>query len=127
MKLLIVDDDLSVLNTLVSAFSFKSEDFEVFSSKNGFDAGCKAMEIRPDLIVLDICLPGANGYDVCRQVKEKCGVVKVISITGYDSADYRQRMKDAGADAYYVKPLEIEEFVRAAGAMFKKIVTFEVG
>jgi DNA-binding response OmpR family regulator len=127
IKVLIVEDDLDVLNTLVGAFRKKPDDFEVYTSTNGFEAGCKACEIHPNLIVLDIRLPGVSGDEICAQVKEKCDLVKVIGITGYDSEEYRQKMKEAGADAYYVKPFDIEEFVKAAGAMFEKVVTFKVG
>ena len=116
-----------VLNTIVEGFEKKTDDFEIFTSTDGFDAGCKVCEIRPDLIVLDIFLPGVKGFEVCRKAKEKCGSVKIISITGFDSEENKKKIMEAGADAYFAKPFDIKEIVKTAEKMFQKVVTYRVG
>jgi CheY-like chemotaxis protein len=68
---------------------------------------------RPDLLVSDLGLPGMDGYEVCRQFRERgLGVPRIIAMTGYGQERDRQRAKSAGFDAHAVKPVEFAELAR---------------
>jgi CheY-like chemotaxis protein len=72
------------------------------------EAGVKAMEFKPGLVILDLIMPGMDGFEVCRRIKENSGTshIKILAITGYDTDENRERIIEAGADGYLAKPLE---------------------
>ncbi len=110
-KILIVDDDANIL-FLIS---------EVLT-RNGYEplmaySGASALELvknhRPELVVLDIMMPGIDGFEVCRAIKADPGLaaVKIILLTAkIESADIQAGIA-AGADAYFTKPFKIAELL----------------
>lgn len=110
-KVLIVDDDESVLDVLKSGLEKQNQHLDIHTAKDGFQAGHLVREIIPDLVVLDIFLPGVDGYEVCRMIKEKHKGTRVIAITGYGSEEVEKKIMAAGADMYLRKPFEIEDLM----------------
>lgn len=90
---------------------------EVRIARNGLEAVELASKFRPDLIFLDIGLPGLNGYDACRRIREQSlgDGLMVVALTGWGQAEDKQRSKDAGFDHHLVKPFDL--------AMLEKIIT----
>lgn len=88
-------------------------EYEVTLQENGAQAMSAAVETGPDLILLDINLPGMNGYDVCRLLKgdARTREIPVIFLTGLDTGPEKVKGFEAGADDYIVKPFYPEELV----------------
>ncbi|MCF8138696.1 MAG: response regulator, partial [Desulfotignum sp.] len=84
------------------------------TAKDGFDAGMKIMTFKPGLVILDLIMPGMDGFEVCRQIKANPDTahIKVLAVTGYDSEENRQKILSEGADAYLAKPLFKEELMQ---------------
>ncbi len=111
-RVLIVDDDEAVLESLSELL--KSEGFDVETSNSGFDAGAKIAGRRPDVILLDIKMPGMDGFQVCRQLRsqEATRRVPVIAITVLGERSEVNRMLEAGVTDYLRKPLDPKRLIR---------------
>jgi len=111
-KILIVDDDLQVQKLLTVMLSYKKYETETASS--GFEAGTKVVKFKPGLIILDLFMPEMSGFEVCRQIKkhQETSYIKILALTGYDSKTTREKIMEAGADDYMVKPVEKDVLLR---------------
>ncbi len=108
-KILVIDDEPEVGNLVKDICAEKFHDTEVKIVYDGFTAGRILSEYLPDLIILDLMLPGINGFGVCRQIRtsEYLKGVKILAVTGYDTTENRERIISSGADDYLAKPLEV--------------------
>src|SRR4030065_884187 len=68
-KILFVDDDKIIVETIVQALEEDEHGFEMISASDGFEAGLQVSHFRPDLVILDIMMPDINGYEVCQKIK----------------------------------------------------------
>jgi excisionase family DNA binding protein len=109
-RILIVDDEPSVVTFIESALRLVGT-YELATATDGFDAGQQVVAFEPDLIILDIMLPGMDGFEVCTRVKTDptTAHVKILAVTGFATEDNIQRILHAGADDYLGKPLKIRE------------------
>jgi len=110
-RILAVDDEPKVLAVIKKRLEFAG--YEVITAADGPDGLQKARSERPDLIVLDLILPGLNGYQVCRLLKGDRGFsdIPVLMLTARSQEkDISEGLK-AGADAYMTKPYDPEEFL----------------
>ena len=100
--------------------SLGAEGFEVRSAADGGRALAMAEKEAPDLVVLDVTMPGLSGIDVCRRLREKglCG--GVLMLTARDAVEDRVRGLDAGADDYVVKPFAVAEVVARLHALTRR-------
>jgi PAS domain S-box-containing protein len=107
--ILIVDDDPIVRETLSRLLSREGYDLSI--AVNGTEALDKAPEITPDLILLDVMMPGMDGFEVCRRLRAAPLLVKVpiIMLTGLDDRDSRLTGLQAGADDFIAKPVDWTE------------------
>jgi len=108
-KLLIVEDNIVILT--MQKQIFEMEGYEIATAQDGIDALKKVKEERPEVVLLDVNIPGMNGFEVCRQIKAdpdlaEC-IVVMISAVYYSDEDARKGMA-MGADAYFTKPYENE-------------------
>ncbi len=112
-RVLIVDDDLMIRKTLSQTlFNYK---YETETAGNGFEAGIKTVQFKPDLITLDLIMPGMmDGFAVCRYLKNDptTSGVKILILTGYDTEENRDKIMEAGADDFLVKPIEVDLLIR---------------
>ena len=118
-KILIIEDDPDVRN--LTEFILR-DDYEVTSSEDGRHGIEKAMQERPDLILLDIYMAGLSGFEVCRMLKEKpeTASIPVIMLT---AGAQRQEVSEgyaSGADDYIIKPFEPEELVERIESLLHK-------
>lgn len=106
-KILIVDDEKKFSNLLKKYF--EKNNFVVEMAFDGWDAGLKAAQFMPSIIILDIALPGINGMEVCKNLKEnpKTASIKVVAISG-DLRHSEKVILDAGADIYFTKPVDFD-------------------
>lgn len=105
-KLLVVDDDLSTCDFLKDFF--EKTDFQVFVANDGEKALSIVKKKRPDIILLDIKMPGPSGIKVLEQIKEIDKKVKVIMMTGIDEEVVIKLAEEYGATGYIVKPFSLE-------------------
>lgn len=105
-KILIVDDDPSIQKLLNKMLSSSGYSVEVAS--DGFEAGVKTMQFKPDLMILDLFMPRMDGFEVCKQIKEnsRTSHIKILAYTGHDTQESKDRIMKLGADGYLVKPVE---------------------
>jgi CheY-like chemotaxis protein len=82
---------------------------EVRLAHDGASALAAARELRPDLVLLDIGLPGMNGYEVAKRLRAEASgrSMRIVAVSGYGGAEDRERAKAAGFDAHLVKPVEL--------------------
>jgi putative two-component system response regulator len=110
-KILIVDDELSARTGLAKLLS--REGFEVSQAGDGQSALAACASFRPDLILLDIVMPGMDGFEVCRRVKAapETRLTPVVLITGLSATEDRIRGINAGADDLLSKPIDFNELL----------------
>jgi len=109
---LVVDDNEDAANTL--AMILKMEDHEVDTAYSGAQALEHIGEFRPDVVLLDIGLPGLDGYGVAEKIREKYGKlgIQLIAITGYGQEADRIRTREAGFVHHLVKPVDFADLRR---------------
>jgi len=115
--LLLADDSVTIQK--VVGISFASEDIAITTVDNGDDAVAKAREMRPDMVLADVVMPGKSGYEVCEAIKSDLqrGAIPVLLLTGTFEAFDEARAQAAGADGHITKPFEAQALVeRARGA-----------
>lgn len=112
-RILVVDDDPAVVELIQDVLSADAR-FEVRAVNNGFGAGMLAKEYHPELIILDVMLPDINGKAVCELIRSDPTMadIKIVTISGMVEEDKIQELRDAGADDFMHKPLDIDELVR---------------
>jgi two-component system response regulator MprA len=117
-RVLIVEDDAPVRRMLER--SLGAEGFEVRAAADGGAALAMAEDSAPDLVVLDVAMPGLTGIDVCRRLRDKGLTGGVLMLTARDAIGDRVRGLDAGADDYVVKPFAIDEVVARLHALGRR-------
>lgn len=107
---LVVDDEEDVVESLVTRIRGLRPDIEVLSAVNGFDAGGLIQKHRPALVLLDIRMPGVNGIDVCRSIKEnpETRATRVVGVTATTRHTEIEALYEAGAEDVLIKPLRRE-------------------
>lgn len=117
-RVLIVEDDAPVRRMLER--SLAAEGFDVESAGDGGTALARAEAATPDLVVLDVSMPGMDGFDVCRRLRERGMTGGVLMLTARDAVAERVRGLEAGADDYVVKPFAIDEVVARLRALGRR-------
>ena len=108
IKILLVDDEPNILQFL--ELGLQNEGFEVRSAQDGMSAIALLKEFQPHVAILDVMMPGMDGFEVCRMIK-KTENVAVIMLTAKDEVDDRVKGLKLGADDYMVKPFSFEELL----------------
>jgi two-component system, OmpR family, response regulator MprA len=116
-KILVIDDDKSITSFLRRALGYSGYSVDV---KESGQVGLQsALESPPDLVVLDIMMPGLDGYEVCRRLRA-AGDVPILMLTAKDEIRDRVRGLDVGADDYLVKPFALEELQARIRALLRR-------
>ncbi|MGZ5182134.1 MAG: response regulator [Ramlibacter sp.] len=114
-RILVVDDLMASAETLMTLLEM--EGFEVQIANDGMSALKIAQEFRPDVVLLDIGLPGMNGFEVAHQLRSQPASrdALLIALTGYGEAESRSRSAQAGFDFHMVKPADVELLLKMIG------------
>ena len=115
--LLVVDDDPKITSLLRRALS--TEGYEVRTANNGSDGLARVRERQPDLVVLDLLMPGMGGLEVCRRLREESDL-PILILTAKDETEDRVQGLDSGADDYLVKPFALEELLARVRALLRR-------
>jgi DNA-binding response OmpR family regulator len=116
-KILIVEDDANLLETL--AYNLRKEQYEVVTAADGETALQLAKNENPDLILLDIMLPGLNGLEVCRILRKEM-TVPVLMLTARNEEIDKIMGLEIGADDYMTKPFSMRELLARIRAMIRR-------
>lgn len=109
-KILIVDDDAALLDTLWEALTWDGR-YKVEVAQDGYEGLIKVGSFAPQLLVLDIRMPGLNGFQVCRRVKADPATraIRILAISGHAVPQTREQIFEAGADGFLEKPIKLDE------------------
>ena len=117
-KILVVDDEVSLQETL--AYNLKKQGYEVQTTGDGTEALDLAREMDPDLIILDVMLPGLDGFEICRILRREMST-PVLMLTARDDEIDRVVGLEVGADDYMAKPFSMRELVARVKAMLRRV------
>ena len=106
-KILIVDDDREMVASIRRILKLRNYS-EFCVAYDGFSAGQKFSEFNPDLIILDIKMPGLDGFEVCAYIRGNLANarVKILAMSGLDDPDVKEKILQLGADDYLAKPFD---------------------
>ena len=117
-RVLVVDDEPPVRDALERALSL--EGYEVDLAEDGGQALKKVAIEEPDVIVLDVLMPGVDGLETCRRLRAEGHGLPVLMLTARDAVSDRVDGLDAGADDYLVKPFALEELLARLRALMRR-------
>jgi DNA-binding response OmpR family regulator len=117
-KILIVEDELTLQETL--AYNLKNQGYSVDTASDGKTAIEKARLINPDLILLDIMLPGIDGFEVCRILRQEINT-PILMLTARDDEIDRVVGLEVGADDYLTKPFSMRELLARVKALLRRV------
>ena len=124
LRVLLVDDEEEFVETL--ADRLKLRDLEASTAHNGEEALSVVKKEEPDVIVLDLKMPGIDGIEVLRRVKKAYPAVEVIILTGHGSEKDEEAARSLGAFDYIKKPVDLDKLVpRIQNAFKKRLKTLE--
>ena len=117
-RLLVVDDEPSILELLSVSLRFAG--FEVATATNGADALNRVRDFAPDLLVLDVMMPGLDGFAVASTLRSRGDRVPVVFLTAKDATEDRVQGLTLGGDDYVTKPFSLEEVVARIRAVLRR-------
>ena len=118
-RILVVDDDATVLKEVSEIL--EDEGFEIIQGTDGKQALALVRDETPDLVVMDVEMPGMGGHEACRIIKanEKFGFIPIILVTARDDIHTKVEGLELGADDYLIKPLNRPELVARVKSMLR--------
>jgi DNA-binding response OmpR family regulator len=118
-RILVIEDDRAILRGLVD--NLKYESYEVLSATDGTEGYAMVREQKPDLVILDLMLPGMSGYELCRKMREKGDVTPILMLTARGEEMDRVLGLDLGADDYVTKPFSVPELMARVRALLRRV------
>jgi len=125
-KILVVDDEPEVVEFFKDLLADQFP-HQLQSASDGFSAGRLVQIFLPDLVILDLLLPGIDGFQVCQMIRKdpETSSTKILAVTGYDSLDIKEKIIQSGADDYLGKPLEyqatLDKIIKLLGVRLKGV------
>ena len=116
--LLVVDDEPNIVELLSASLRFAG--YDVSTAANGSEALRKAKEVDPDLVVLDVMMPGLDGFDVVRRLRAEDRHVPVLFLTARDAVEDKVKGLQTGGDDYVTKPFSLDELVARVRALLRR-------
>jgi two-component system, OmpR family, response regulator RpaA len=107
-RVLVVDDEAGIRDVIAESFARRSTPYDVMTAADGFEAGRLVATFRPDVVLLDLRMPGLDGFQVCRTIKgdSETASTVVIAMTGYHTQETEARILECGALRCLCKPIE---------------------
>ena len=117
-RVLVVEDDITLRETV--AYSLGKDGYEVLSAEDGYAALETARREQPDLLLLDVMLPGLDGFEVCRILRKETSVPILMLTARSDEVD-RVVGLEMGADDYLTKPFSMRELMARVKALLRRV------
>jgi len=116
-KILIVDDDEQLVEFMVEILSTHYDDIEIETAADGFEAGLKVKSFHPSIVLLDLMMPGIDGFSVCSKLKSDpmTKAVRIIIVSGFLSDENISKALSAGAESCLAKPVNPEKLFKVLG------------
>jgi len=107
-RVLVVDDEAGIRDVIAESLARRSVPYDVMTAADGFEAGRLVATFRPDVVLLDLRMPGLDGFQVCRTIKgdSETAATVVIAMTGYHTVETEARIVECGAVRCLSKPIE---------------------
>ena len=118
-RVLIVEDEQSIVDIL--SFNLTKEGYDTIEALDGPTGLQLALEQNPDLVLLDLMLPGMSGFDVCRQIRQAGSTVPIVMLTAREEEDDKVRGLELGADDYITKPFKNRELMARVKANIRRM------
>lgn len=114
-RILVVEDDRQFAMFIAEVISDMDRKLEVFVAYDGFDAGRQIQKFHPEIVLMDLMLPGMDGFSVCERLKQdpETRAMRVIAMTGYYSSENVERILSLGAETCLQKPFSAEDLISA--------------
>jgi two-component system, OmpR family, response regulator RpaA len=121
-RVLVVDDEATIREVIAESLARRSNPYEVMTAADGFEAGRLVATFRPDLVLLDLRMPGLDGFQVCRTIKAdpETSSTIVIAMTGYHTPETEARIVECGAVRCLSKPIEPSAVGTVIDAIFEQ-------
>jgi DNA-binding response OmpR family regulator len=116
-RILLIDDDIHLLEVMQYAFS--QVGYQVYTATDGQMGLRQLFEHQPDVVILDLIMPGMDGWETCRKIRE-VSTVSIIILTGLEKDEQVIRGLDAGADDYLVKPVGLDKLIAQVRAKLRR-------
>ena len=125
-KILVVDDEEYILELI--SFNLTNNGYTVLTANNGIDAVKIAIEEKPNLILLDLMIPGKDGYDVCKEVRSNIEIknIPIIMLTAKSEEIDKILGLELGADDYITKPFSVRELLARVKAVLRRFSMDEI-
>lgn len=117
-KILIIEDDRTIVEGLEAAFTFHG--FTLLSAGNGEDGFFLLGSEKPDVVILDVMLPGFDGFEICKKIRERDRRIPIIMLTAKGGESDKLRGFETGADDYVTKPFSARELIARVNAVLKR-------
>ena len=108
-RILIIDDEEGLRCAIKRLLSLEKK-YEIEEASDGFMGEQKIDSFSPDLVILDLKMPGKDGYEVCASIRASGKTLKIIAYSGLLGEPEKKRMMDLGVDAFFEKPFDIDQF-----------------
>ena len=118
-KVLIVEDEQSIVDIL--SFNLTKEGYDTLEALDGPTGLQLALEQNPDLVLLDLMLPGMNGFEVCEKIRAAGCAVPIVMLTAREEEDDKVRGLELGADDYITKPFKNRELIARVRANIRRV------
>ena len=117
-RVLIVDDEPAITQLIGRAIQATHPEWEVNEAHDGFHAGHVVATFKPDVVILDLRMPGMDGYEVCRLIKSQNNAqhVEILAMTAFPSPENETRILDCGAKVCMAKPLDMDKLMGEVAA-----------
>jgi len=109
-RVLIVDDDASVRDVIADALRLSPGHYEVETACDGIDAGLKLERFGPEVVILDVNMPGMDGLEMCERIRKRTELdrTKILVLTAYPEGDKAEKSLFYGADLFLTKPQPLD-------------------
>ena len=113
VRVLVVDDEAAVAKLIAKAIKNKYPDYEIMEANDGFQAGSLIATVKPDVVILDLKMPGMDGYEVCKMIKsqESARHAEIIAMTAFPSPECEKKILACGARVCLAKPLNLDKLL----------------
>jgi len=118
-RVLVVDDDSDILDVVTRALNNRNGAYKVECAHSGYEACIKIGDMKPNLIILDLIMPGVDGFEVMKVVRghPETASCRILVLSGYTSDENVRRAKDNGADVFLNKPVEVDVLMGKIGEL----------